>query len=1196
MKHFFASVILLAVYLTPLHADEWKNLGSNQAVPATVQLIESTEGQSVVSFELKGFWIKPVPVNDYERHYSVSVEGASPLLDAGAPDLSKLTTSLHIGDMAHMELEVISTEYQDFHNILVAPSKGNLMRNINPSDVPFVFGPAYTQNAFYPLEIAGLREPFIIREKRGQTIVLTPFQYNPISQTLRVYTNIVVALKETHGEAQNVLSVKPSVQPEGKEFEYIYEHHFLNYTPDFSRYTPVSDRGNMLIIAHAPLMDAMQEFINWKVKSGMHVEMVDVSAIGNSAAIKQYVTNYYNENGLTFLLLVGDAEQVPPGFSFGDSDNFYSYIVGNDHYPDLFVGRFSAANVSELQTQIDRSIDYEMNPYVASNWFDTGIGIASQEGPGDNNEMDFEHNRVINDELLGFTYTYIHELYEGNQGGNDAPGNPSPALVAAAVNQGASIINYTGHGSQNSWGTSGFSSSDVNQLSNNGKLPFIWSVACVNGDFKGGTCFGESWLRATNNNEPSGAIGIMASTVNQSWNPPMAGQDEMNLILTEAYQNNIRRTFGGISMNGCMKMNDAYGAGGSDMTDTWVLFGDPSLMVRTANPQELVVTHQPTIFIGMNQFTINCAVEGAFAALSIDGQLLGTAEVVGGVAVINFEPIQLPGTANLVVTAFNYLPYMADLDVIPNEGAFVVCSGFTMNDENGNGQADYAENILLSLDMLNVGTDDALGVTVSIASDSEYLTIINDNENYGTIGSNETVTIPDGFAVYIAPETPDNTIIPISVTATDELDRSVWNSTISFKAYAPVITLTTVTVNDASGNNNGKLDPGETVMLQVGMINNGGAAAYNTISGLQSSNPWVSIDDEPVQVELMQSGVEHMMMFEVSAAPDTPQGDICLFEVATIADFNFSSTAGFSLILGQVPVLVLDLAGGESGESMLHCIEELNVGMDMMTAMPENLSLYRSVFVNLGVYPDNIVLSSALGQQFADYLDQGGNLYMEGGDTWAYDEQTAVHAYFGINGTVDGSGDLGMINGVQGTFTEGLSYTYSGTNSYIDQLAVGASTAFAIMRNQSPSYITAIANETDTYKTVGASFMFSGLTSDIETEQTAFMAQILNFFEIPFVWTSVDDSRIQMNKALVYPNPFADRLGISLHINSASQVSAQLFNVSGQIVSETGQKELTAGNHQIDWPSKDLQLLPAGIYVGKISVNGEIITTKVIKM
>jgi len=339
-----------------------------------------------------------------------------------------------------------------------------------------------------------------------------------------------------------------------------------------------------------------------------------------------------------------------------------------------------------------------------------------------------------------------------------------------------------------------------------------------------------------------------------------------------------------------------------------------------------------------------------------------------------------------------------------------------------------------------------------------------------------------------------------------------------------------------------------------------------------------------------------MMMFEVSAAPDTPQGDICLFEVATIADFNFSSTAGFSLILGQVPVLVLDLAGGESGESMLHCIEELNVGMDMMTAMPENLSLYRSVFVNLGVYPDNIVLSSALGQQFADYLDQGGNLYMEGGDTWAYDEQTAVHAYFGINGTVDGSGDLGMINGVQGTFTEGLSYTYSGTNSYIDQLAVGASTAFAIMRNQSPSYITAIANETDTYKTVGASFMFSGLTSDIETEQTAFMAQILNFFEIPFVWTSVDDSRIQMNKALVYPNPFADRLGISLHINSASQVSAQLFNVSGQIVSETGQKELTAGNHQIDWPSKDLQLLPAGIYVGKISVNGEIITTKVIKM
>ena len=56
----------------------------------------------------------------------------------------------------------------------------------------------------------------------------------------------------------------------------------------------------------------------------------------------------------------------------------------------------------------------------------------------------------------------------------------------------------------------------------------------------------------------------------------MEGQDAINDILSEAYVNNIKRTFGGITMNGCMEMNDAYGLAGVEMTDTWTIFGDPS--------------------------------------------------------------------------------------------------------------------------------------------------------------------------------------------------------------------------------------------------------------------------------------------------------------------------------------------------------------------------------------------------------------------------------------------------------------------------------------------------------------------------------------------------------------------------------------------------------------------------------------------
>ncbi|MBK6934662.1 MAG: hypothetical protein IPH17_06265 [Bacteroidales bacterium] len=127
----------------------------------------------------------------------------------------------------------------------------------------------------------------------------------------------------------------------------------------------------MLIISYSSFISAMQPFIEWKITKGIPCEIVDVSTIGNNAtSIKDYVTNYYNTNGLTYLLLVGDFAQVtsPTGnYSgvTGAKDNSYAYITGNDHYQEFFVGRFSAESVTDLQTKVTRSINYEKIPLLA---------------------------------------------------------------------------------------------------------------------------------------------------------------------------------------------------------------------------------------------------------------------------------------------------------------------------------------------------------------------------------------------------------------------------------------------------------------------------------------------------------------------------------------------------------------------------------------------------------------------------------------------------------------------------------------------------------------------------------------------------------------------------------------------------------------------------------------------------------------
>jgi len=216
---------------------------------------------------------------------------------------------------------------------------------------------------------------------------------------------------------------------------------------------------------------------------------------------------------LAFVLLVGDSDQVAtPTASWGASDPSYAKLSGNDNYPDILVGRFSAETLAELETQLQRTITYEQTAKTDQEWFWKGSGIGSDEGTGDDGEWDWEHIRNIRTDLLDNNYTEVDELYGGSQGGDDEPGHPSPAIIAQDVNEGRGIINYCGHGAQDGWGWNAapawyvFTSDDVDDLTNVNELPFIVSVACVNGDFDGSTCFAEKWLRATHNGQPTGAV------------------------------------------------------------------------------------------------------------------------------------------------------------------------------------------------------------------------------------------------------------------------------------------------------------------------------------------------------------------------------------------------------------------------------------------------------------------------------------------------------------------------------------------------------------------------------------------------------------------------------------------------------------------------------------------------------------------
>ena len=867
-------LLIVLAFLTTLNATEWITIKSNTQAPAEILLLSSDINSSIIQVNLDGYNSSAIKIQN-NLATQISITNGSPLLIKGAPEVQKLTTSIIIPDEGNMTVNVISSKYKEYSNVLLNPSKGNLYRDIDPADIPYEYGKEYENDSYYPGQIASLRDPYIMRDYRGQTVVIYPFQYNPVQHTLRVYYDIVVEIKKEGNDGVNNFVRQHPVEKINTIFNNIYSRHFLNYNAWGSRYTPTDEHGNMLIISYGDFMDEMQPFIDWKIKAGMPVEIVDVATIGGSAQIKQYISDYYNDNGLAFVLLVGDAQQVPSSSIGGnDSDNNYVYIIGNDHYQDVLIGRFSAQTENHVNTQVNRTLEYEQDPITDPDWYSEAIGIASDQGPGDDNEYDYVHIRNINDDLLGFTYTYAYELFDGSQGGNDAAGNPSPSDVAIAVNSGSTIINYTGHGSNTSWSTSGFSNSDVNNLTNVGKWPFIFSVACVNGNFVGTTCFAEAWLRAEDNGEPTGAIATMMSTINQSWNPPMCGQDEMVDILTEQYSDNIKRTFAGIAINGCFQMNDEYGSGGDEMTDTCTVFGDPSVIVRTATPTTMTVSMPAAILLGSTSFTVTCDAEGGLAALTLNGQILSTATVENGEAVLLFDPMTQPGMVDLVITAFNFRPHITQVDVIAANGPYLLYADHTVNDSlgNGNNMPEFGETLFLNVGIQNLGVEDGINVEATIDLTDPYMEIIDAFELYDTVWMNQTTYKENGFEIVLADDIPDQHELNFTLTTTD-VNNSTWVNEFSVIANAPILTPLDLIIDDSeTGNNNGRLDPGESAIIKIQTTNTGHCVAYDVTASLIAYNPFVTVLSGDTILSTLSTFGTYYPQFDVIVDDDAPEG------------------------------------------------------------------------------------------------------------------------------------------------------------------------------------------------------------------------------------------------------------------------------------------------------------------------------------
>ena len=225
--------------------------GFAQKAPTT-KLISSSEDRIVVNVQLNGYNTIRVETPRGDQ-FVVTAPDMATTLDAGAPELPMFPIPAIIGDMAEMTVNVIDAKYTDVNDIDIAPSKGNISRQVNPADVPFTYGPMYDVDAFYPAAQATLEAPYILRDFRGQNIMVHPFAYNPQTHTLRVYENLTIEMVKVSDNGENQKAARKSntikISPEQKG---AYARRFINFEAEAKAYPFVSDNGEMLVICADP--------------------------------------------------------------------------------------------------------------------------------------------------------------------------------------------------------------------------------------------------------------------------------------------------------------------------------------------------------------------------------------------------------------------------------------------------------------------------------------------------------------------------------------------------------------------------------------------------------------------------------------------------------------------------------------------------------------------------------------------------------------------------------------------------------------------------------------------------------------------------------------------------------------------------------------------------------------------------------
>ena len=649
-----------------------------------LNIIKSDPSQVSLEILIPGIWSEEISTAG-GAYSSLSISSAGVTSVISQPNLPVITKMVQIPFGAEVSINVES--YESTEKSLAEMKLTHPIVPVQPSvpkiagaerQVPFTIDQQfYQQNTFLPEKPVKLGEIGVIRGHRFVIILIYPVSYNPQSGRIRIYSNIKLKISLSSSDistTQNQLQRYAS-----PPFEELCSKLLVNYQSFASMVKTTSPSPlTYLIITHQDFYPALAGFIDWKTKKGFQVTVAQVPEIGSTQEeIKTYIRNAYESWTIppTYVLLVGDVEYVPTWtgtYSLTATDLDYVCMDADD-FADIFRGRLPVKNLTEAEAMVDKILYYENPTSSGLDWMQKACFVAASDL---NNLAVKTHDYVMLNycKPQGMICDTIWQSLGGTTG-----------MITASVDEGRTILCYSGHGSESGWSSVPFNQINVQNLSNPDKYPFVLSHACLTGRFNVSESYGETWAKTAG----KAGMAFWGASNYTYW-------DEDDILEKRMFQAAFAETclsIGSMTDKALWYLYQYYGGEGFSRyyLEAYNIMGDPSVDLWTQVADTMNVAFPHTINLGTSEVTFTVTgtdstrINRALVCLLKGDEVFetGFTDPLGQITL--YPSPQTPGTMNLTITAHNYLPYVDSMLVLSGKG-----------DVTGDGQINIGDVIYIT--------------------------------------------------------------------------------------------------------------------------------------------------------------------------------------------------------------------------------------------------------------------------------------------------------------------------------------------------------------------------------------------------------------------------------------------------------------------------------------------------------------------